>query len=352
MITKTIDNIRQADFGSDEDHVLSLWKDNIPDSSMERYRSIYRDNPYGRSWVWLASLDDESGYIGTTGLCQRQVVVNSKTLQAGVAIDFAILKEHRGFGPALKLQRSVTSGFGDRGLEFIYAFPNKQAESVFKRVRYRTIGKMTRWVKVLRSHYKLKDVLKSEILSRTVSPILDPFITKTMKEIRFKKCKGLESEITGSFDDRFDTLWEKAQGQFTIIGERSTGFLKWRYGRLLKNNSGVFCIVDDSRQTIHGYIVYFVKDKMCHVTDLLTLDRESTLDTLLAEFIAHMRREGVFAVSLSYFGCSAVVSRLKEWGFVRREEERSIMVFINNSCQKAQLILNKENWHLLEGDDV
>ena len=58
---------------------------------------------------------------------------------AGVAIDFAILQEHRGFGPALKHQRMVTKDLKDRGINFIYAYPNKQAEPVFKRVRYKTV---------------------------------------------------------------------------------------------------------------------------------------------------------------------------------------------------------------------
>jgi hypothetical protein len=347
-----MDTVIKADAGEDENHVRSIWQDNLPDSSVERFRSIYRDNPYGPSWVWLAAEEDESGYIGTTGLCQRRVVVSGETVPAGVAIDFAILKENRGFGPALKLQREVTTGLTDLGLEFIYAFPNKNAVAVFKRVRYKEIGKMTRWVKVLRSHYKLKNVLKSEILSKTVSPLVDSVINKTMKERTFKSPMGTEIKILGSFDSRFATLWQKANGQFKVIGERTPEFLKLRYERFMNKKSGVFCITNDSGETIHGYVVYTIKDNMCHVTDLLTMDLESGLDTLFSEFITHMRKQGPSALSLSYLGSSAVVNKLKEWGFVQREEERSIMVFINQGHQQAQVILDKDNWHLLEGDDV
>jgi len=341
-------SIKQTAPVKDESTVLSLWKGNLPDCSAERYRAIYSDNTYGLSWAWLASTD-KGEVIGTTGLCRRKFVVNGGTASAGVAIDFAVLKEHRGFGPALKLQRQVTTCLKEGGLDFIYAYPNQQAWSVIKRAGYKSIGMMTRWVKVLRSHYKLKDVLKSETISRIVSPIVDIVVTKTLRERLRGRPKDVRTEVNNAFDERFDVLWEKVQKQFSIIGERSTAFLNWRYGRFLKGSCRIFCLSDSSGENLQGYIVYSIRDRLCHIDDLLFLN---SIDTLLAEFIATMRREKVFAISLSYFGSSAVSGKIEEWGFVRRESGRSIMTFADDGSQYAPALLNKENWHLLDGDDI
>ncbi|MBI4847302.1 MAG: GNAT family N-acetyltransferase [Nitrospirae bacterium] len=344
--------VRQADLQKDEATVLYLWKGNLPDCSAERYRAIYRDNTYGSSWAWLAYTDNEAEIIGTTGLCQRKVFINGKAVSAGVAIDFAILKEHRGFGPALKLQRQVTTGNNERGLDFIYAFPNKQAESVFQRVRYKSIGKMSRWVKVLRSHYKLKEILRSDLLSAAVSPLVDLVVAKTFHERAYKKSKVIQAESISAFDKRFDVLWEKARGQFNVIGERTADFLTWRFGRFLKDNRRIFCMTDNLKQDLLGYIVYHIKDNLCYMDDILFLNATQDIDALLAEFIAAMRREKVFAVSVSCLGSSVLVEKLEAWGFVRRESERSIMIFADKEFEYAQLVSDKENWHLLEGDDI
>ncbi len=344
--------VRQADPAKDENHVLSIWKANLPEADSARYRPLYMANPYGSSWVWLACAESETEFIGTTGLCQRRFILNGEKTSAGVAIDFAIHKEHRGFGPALKLQRAVTSSCKDKGLSFIYGFPNKNAESIFQRVRYKVVGKMTRWVKLLRSEYKLKEVINSDLISKSVSLILDPFITRTLKEMLYRRSKEVTVELAASFDTRFDTLWTNAHDNFKIIGERTADFLNWKYGKFPGKYSAVFCLVDSAKENLLGYIVYSIKDKICHIMDIFFLDLSNNLDALLAEFIVHLRKEKLFAISMSYLGSNAVEEKLKAWGFVKREEGQSIMVFADSSFDHAQYLLNKDHWHLLEGDDI
>ena len=342
--------INQAEKQTDENIVLGLWKGSLQYADAEKYERIYKSNAYGPSWGWLTSLQDTAEHIGFAGLCQRQFFIEGNKVSAGVAIDFTIDKEYRGFGPALKLQRAVIADLKCKGIEFIYGFPNKQAESVFKRVKYKVIGKMARLVKVIRSDYKLKDIMKSEVLCKMVSPIVDQIIIKTFKERMYRRSPKVTIEVTDFFDERFDAIWDKAKSQFNIIGDRSAGYLNWRYGSILKNNAKIFCLLDNSKDSILGYIVFSIENNICHVIDLLFLDMITSFDLLIAEFIAYMRKERVYAIYLPYLGSTAVVDRLNAWGFVKREEERSIMLFAENRSYQVEYLLNKENWHLLEGD--
>ena len=341
-----------ADPFADAGKILSLWKENLPDSSKSRFSRVYQANTGGRSWVWLATASGEGIHIGTTGLCSREISVNGCGTNAGVAMDFAVQQAHRGLGPAMKLQRAVTSSLQDKEIDFIYAFPSDQASSVFRFVGYETVGAMTRWAKILSSREKLKATLENSFAARVASAIVDRVSAYRSVERTYKAPDGLIGEDGTAFDERFDSLWRVARRHFTIIGDRSSAYLNWRYPDVGSPSRSLFTVSTDSGTRLLGFVVYLVRDSVAHVEDLLVGNPFQDLDYLLGEFVAQMRKRGVHVITLSYIGNKTVVDRLVAWGFVAREVHRTIMVFVNGGYESAPFLLDPQQWHLLNGDDI
>ena len=153
-----------------------------------------------------------------------------------------------------------------------------------------------------------------------------------------------------SFDERFDLLWKKASGQFNIIGERSKDYLNWRYVQSPHENYHIFSLLHKNEQEILGYIVYYLKDKVGFIADMLFLNFDSALESLLSEFILYLRGQDVESISVLLFGCPPLAKKLRSFGFFRREEDSMILVYLNKNSPHADYILNSSNWLLLEGD--
>jgi pimeloyl-ACP methyl ester carboxylesterase len=346
-------SLHQADPSGERADILAIWQGNLPEGTGERYERIYVSNPCGGSWTWLACIEDENGRsgtpVGTTGLCERRFAVDGKSCVAGVALDFAVLEPHRGFGPALKLQRAVTGKCAEENLAFLYGYPNEQAESVFKMVGYKTVGVATRWVKVLRSGYKLREMTRSKALSSIISWVVDPVLLLRSRETRYRAARSVRTEVRRSFDEGFNKLWEESERRYAILGDRSADYLNWRYAG--QPDVKTFCLLSDPGSTLLGYVVYAARGEVSEVRDLMSADPDRELDTLIAEFILHMRRERFSAVSLSYLGHPTVADSFKRWGFVARGQ-RKIMLYMNEPCVQAERLLDGQNWHLLDGDDI
>jgi hypothetical protein len=83
---------------------------------------------------------------------------------------------------------------------------------------------------------------------------------------------------------------------------------------------------------------------------MLFLDFGPTFETLLTEFILYSRGQELESISIFLFGCPTLVKKLRSFGFFCREEESRIMVYLDKNSPYAELVLNKSNWFLLEGD--
>ena len=339
-------SVTSADLDRDKDDILLLLKKNFPDIPPERYDSIYQKNPDGKALSWTALETNTGSLVGTTSLFPRKMIIAGKTVKVGIAGDFAVNQEHRGSNVAIKLQRAVIASLNQNDFEFIYGISNRKAEPVQLRVGYVLLGKTDRWAKLL----KTRRYFKASALHWLVSRPLD-FIMKILsKEARYRRGEGYTIQRLNSFDQRFDLLWKKASKQFNIISERSKEYLNWRYGKSPHRNYHIFSLIHKDTQEIWGYIVYYFQDQVCFIADMLFLDFGSTFETLLSEFILYLRGQDVESISILLFGCPPLAKKLKSFGFSCREKESSILVYLDKNFPYADLVLNNNNWLLLEGD--
>jgi predicted N-acetyltransferase YhbS len=339
-------SVTRTDLDRDRNDIVLLWKRNFPDLSQERYDWIYQNNPHGKALSWAVRDTASGSVIGAASLFPRKMNLNGQTVTAGIAGDFAVNQEHRGSNLAIRLQRAVTARVTDNEVALIYGISNEKSEPVQRRVGYVLLGKMDRWAKVL----KTTKYLKTSLLGGFVSKPLDLVMKNLSKEARCRRAKGYSIYESNSFDQRFDRLWKRASRQFNIIGERSKDYLNWRYGQSPHRSYHIFSLIKEDDQEICGYLVYYVEKKVGFIADILFLDFGSALDILLSEFIVYLRDQDVESLSILLFGSPSLAKKLKSFGFLLREEESRILVYLDRNSPYADFVLNRENWLLLEGD--
>jgi len=342
--------IVKADIEKNRDDLLPVLKRNLKDISEERYVWNYTASPHGQAHCWLASEEGSGRCVGSGTLFPRRMFVEGKAVYGAIAGDFAVDREHRAYGPALGLQRTIQSAHKDSGLEFIYGVPNKLSEPIFLRIGYSELGKYNRFVKILKAEYKYRHYLPPEQVTRMFSGIIDVGLKGFSKEGRYRRPRNVSIEMPVFFDERFDLLWKKALSQFRIAGERNSDVLNWRYKDSPHHDNRIFTLIDHE-QDIGGYIVYYTENNACYIADVLFIDSESIRNSLFAEFILYMREMGVGSISIRYFGGGLLTRYLRKFGFfLVREEDSSVLVYCDKTSPLTPYLFHRDNWYFLEGD--
>jgi len=298
----------------------------------------------------MAKESQSEAYVGSGALFPRRLFVNKKPVIAEIAGDFAVEKEHRVYGPALKLQKTIQSTLSEDSFKFIYGVPNKLSETLFLKIGYKEIGKFNKFVKVLKNEYKEKKYLSDFLRVKIFGYILDYIIKLFSKENWYKGMADFSIETPEHFDQRFDKLWAIALKQFNMIGERTSKFLDWRYKQSPAQKYETFCIVD-KKMNIAGYIIYYDKDNMSNIVDMLFIESDKILGTLLVKFILFLRKKGIGSISIYYLGNNSLERKLKEFNFfLRKEEDVKVLIYSRNNSMESEL-LDKNKWYFLAGDN-
>lgn len=342
--------ICKVDPTMNQEKVFPILSRNLEDISENGYTWKYISSPYGRAHCWLAKEKDSAKYVGTGALFQRKIHIHGVPLYGAIAGDFAVDKDHRAYGPALKLQREVESHLKNNEIEFIYGLPNKLAKPIFLRIGYVELGNFNRYIKILRTEYKLNKYLFPMSSAKVFSKAIDFSLRIFSKEMRYKTSNDIFVEMPITFDERFDVFWEKAVKTFSIIGERNSQFLDWRYKKSPYKNYEIFTLVNDKREII-AYIVYFIKENMCHIADILFINKGNIIDSLFAEFCNYMRERNIGSISIRFLGCSLLSHTLKNFMFIldKRTTEK-VMIYFKNNHPSISGLLNSDIWYFLEGD--
>ncbi|MBN2021975.1 MAG: GNAT family N-acetyltransferase [Pirellulales bacterium] len=334
------------DATTQRDAVLGLWSRNLPEASPERYDWLYRS---GVATSWLAR-DDQGEPIGAIGLMDRAMDVFGQACSAGQPIDLNVDRPYRLGGVALGLQRAITAQVeqGERAL--IYGFPNAQSEPVLRRVGYRSVAEVGRWVKPLAGEAVLPGWLGRGPLRRVAGAAAGAALRLGSRETFARRPRGARFEVTDHFDARFDRLWQTARHHASIMGQRSAAYLDWRFARCPATCHRALCLTSPHDEML-GYLVYSLREGTAHVSDFL-FDQPVHLDWLLAAFARLMRQQGVRAVVTVFTGAEWVASRLARFGFRRRPSAWKMLVHANADALglEAEDLFNPSHWYVTRAD--
>jgi len=343
--------IQKADLERDQNDIIEFWQENFPGWPKDKYSMFYKNNPFGVSLCRLLKTEENGKIVGACALFPKRMAINGKTVLAGIAGDLGIIKNHRGHGTAQAMQKAINEDYRDTDIEFIYATPNVVSERVGQGAGLEIIGRTVRMVKILRFHGYFKKILKIAFLAKIPAGPLDVVFKLKSKEKQYKKSGEYSGDVVESFDDRFDELWRKAKGQYSVIGERSSEALNWRFSRCSYKNYRAYTLTIKQSGELLGYIVYQEIGKNIHIADCFAVDIESNLDPLMAKFILYHRDRDIDTITFYYLGNSMIIDKVSAFGFVKRADNRSIIVEVNKDYAYRNDILDKNNWHYLDGDN-
>ena len=336
----------QSDPQADRGRILDLWRDNLPQASPNRYSWLYEDGP-SDGWIVKA---DETTTVGAVGLMGRTIKVFDRLLRAGQPIDLNIDADHRTVGPALGLQRALTSTV-DRGeYDLLYAFPNAASEPVQRRAGFRVLGDLGRWAKPLSVGNTLSTRIRNPLARRAAATVVGPMLKLASPETFYRRPADIQVHVADHFDTRFDALWETAAAQFPIVGERTSEYLTWRFGRCPDARYRVLCISNHEEELL-AYLVYQQRRTMIHVGDLF-FAHPRHIDTLLTECLRLARRQKAEAVIAVYLGGRTVTERLKHFGFWQRPCLWNALLYVDKHSppETSGPLFDVQNWHLTYAD--
>ena len=338
--------VTNASLADARELVLDLWARNLPGASWERFDWLYSS---GRSQAWLLEGPDGS-VIGSAGRLRRRLAIEGRVVEAGVAIDLNVDQRKRTLGPALALVREVARSAQREGLALNYAIPLRAAEAVLKLARYRPIGVMSNWTKLLRSEFTLRRVLQSSWAARVVAPLVDIGMRVRDAAIRSRLPRGVAAETPAAFDERFDRLWQNAFSRFRVIGERTADFLTWRFLNCPQTQYHIFTLVQSKSCELLGYVIWSAAADSVSIADLLASDN-STTTRLLWEFIELIRGTGAAAIRLSCFASDEFYRALQAAGLSRRGDGLTVLVkTLDTMGNKSTATDNGQNWYLTMAD--
>jgi Acetyltransferase (GNAT) domain len=335
--------------------VLALGYRNLPPAVQgareARYSKYFEEGPLGPPRFFMARDNESGGFVGTAAIFPTQLRVFGELVPAAVAGEFAVDDGHRGLGPAIPLQRAAVGALGEAGLACAYGYPNEHSEPITRRVGYVDLGKLNRYVKVLRSRVLVEQYGRGRVAAALGRVALDPLLWAVSRERLQRRPRELRLERPAEFDERFSGVWASLFEQGTITSERNPDFLNWKYE--MGREGGIYrvlALVGPDEQ-VAAYAVHTVRNDIRHVVDVVFQQSARVLDALLAEVIHDARRERMVAISLIHLGAPGLLTqRLKAFGFVRRTEDSSLHVFVPGESEREKALVEPDNWYFLQAD--
>ncbi len=308
--------------------ISPVWEENLPllSTAQKKFQWYYEQNPVGRGICLSLGEAGSPKAIGSAGVGFRRFLVNGKEAMAALVADLAVNRAHRTLYPALLLQRRVIETASERAA-FIYGMPNSEASAVFKRLGYRKIAVISRYALVIRSAGYVKKRLNGSIFAHPAAGLVDAFrhimVLKTWKGTP----RGYAAGIVTTFDRRFDNLWAKASLNLRCAAVRDSRFLNWRYSACPERRYSAFTLSEkNGKESLMGYIVYYLKDRAVQIDDILAVDNEGALETLLTAFVKCVKEMDADSISIGICGGPGLTGILEKCGFRKRADAREIEV--------------------------
>lgn len=305
-----------ADLSVDGAKILALWREGltqngVPEAKLEWY---YRRNPQGTPQVLVLEHGSPAEAAGVGSVGPRAMHAGTRSIRAGVLVDFVVDRRHRHFFPAVKLQQELRRR-AEQGHALLLAFPNRNSTPVFQRVGYRHLGDMERRVRVLRSAGYLSRYLP-EWLSARIGPLLDAARLATYA-LQRRMLPRWRTQWLDRPDERFDRLWQRASAGAGVIGLRDRVFLTWRFSNCPVHRCRFFTAWSGDR--LVAYAACAPEAPSLKVLDFLADPGwPGAVTALFLELAREAHRAGYHSLAVEFFGDAATRAALASAGLARR----------------------------------
>lgn len=322
-------SVRRGHAASEIAHIQALWAGAFAslqhEAAAAKINAQYLHNPAGDGECFFLDVSDETDPVGVQCLVMRRFRKDGVDLKAGTMADYVVDSRHRSLGPALQLMKTCIT-HGNATLDFLFGFPNKKAEPIFKRVGLSALAKLTRHAKLMRSREFLKNRL-TQTRAAPLLPVLVPIANLALMALdawqAFSLGRDWRWQNVDSFGAEFDTLWQRTSLPGVVVGDRSRAMLHWRYPQRNRHHIAAGYLADGQ---LGGYVVWSVKEGLLVLHDFYCHDADNKLTGMLTSFAWHHRHTGANSISLEFNGPAALRSALHAAGFRPRDENPVFML--------------------------
>jgi len=353
----------QVDPLVDRDALMRLWAANLPVQGdvAAKHRWLYVDAPTGPSEAFLLRAEPSDDAVGCAGIAQRELWSAGRVVRAALLADFAIARAHRSGLPAIVLQRAVKPHV-DATFDISYGMPNARAIAIYRRIGYHELGKLARYVRVLRhGGYLERRCLERElspglrtaaiVVAHATGTVIDS-VSHVLEDARTIRPRRESSLVwLADFDTRFDRLWETTRDTFGIACRRDANFLRWRFLRKPDERDAIAAVIDRTTDRLRAYAV--VRGRPGELAEVLDafgpLDALDDLLTLLSPALYRRRHT---AISFRFLGDPRIAALLEAHHFSLRDAQRSVVLSAGASCAIDRATLfDPAAWYLTDLDE-
>ena len=346
---------RNLDYQQDKSFLSDAVRQHLSDVplSADIIKWNYECNPLkNANGRVLEFIDDasKSSKAGVISIVYRNMNCLHKRYQVALCGNFIVLPDHRSLQPAIKLVKEAVQAVME-SCPFIYGFPNDKAVGVLKMAGFKVIGKMVRYVYILRTGKYIYDATKTPYLSYIVGGAFDLIRNSIVHLIDISRIHCLHIEETKKFSVDINDILEKSILSRLIINTHHNEYLNWRYfSRPGKNYMGM--VIRDKNTKRPSALAVLEKDinnQVLHIRDIVISDSNS-FKALLSAVRVWSYKYNVTSISMSLLCPDSIVDMVRSSGFVRRESTRYVCVKAANK-EMAIIVENSESWFLIDGDE-
>jgi len=349
-------SIVRGDVRADKQEMLELALRNRPGPLPRieaKYRKYYENSPLGAPTLFLARDNESGGLVGMAALFPTTLWIAGRSVPAAIGGDFAVDEGHRGFGPALALQRATVQVLSELGVSCAYGSPNQFSELVVARAGYTDLGRLTRFLKLLSARPVVDRYVRRPRLASLAAGVARPFVSLLSRERLHRRPARFSVARPERFDERFNGLWEVARGQPGVTSARSAELLNWRYAKTGMGGDpemySIFALLEG--EEVAGYLVYRMADDSRLVYDLLCRPERPVVDALISEFILDARRSRAVSIDFGYLGpTNLLTERLRAFGFLQRTADNGLLVCPEGDAAPGVDLEKADSWYFTSGD--
>ena len=340
-------NVADACLADDRDAIIDLWC-NAPtrhEMAEEKLRWYYLGNPDGLPQAFFLQAHGAPGAVGVASIAPRRMSLRSESVAAGVLMDFVVAPGHRGYFPALFLQKEVLRRAKPTH-PVLFGMPNTLSEAVFRRAGYRCVGQVLRLVRVLHSREFLPDALPGW-LRGILGAVIDHAV-RLATSWRGLGASPYAWEWRDTPGGDFDALWQRVAPSKALIGVRDRAFLAWRFAQNPRQAYRFFALVAKAERKLVAYAVCNVEPetRAMHVADFLVdPGAPRAAQWLWLYLLREAGREGHRSLSVEFLGDPATRRELGTLGLVKREEHPLYAAF-----EDRPELSSASNWYVTSAD--
>jgi GNAT superfamily N-acetyltransferase len=304
---------RAGDAITDRGTVLAIWRGNLgQDARMAaKYDWFYRRAPAGTPLLQFLTRADLVDAVGVGAAGRRRMLRDGNEVHAGLMVDLAVTPEHRSLGPALILQQALFAA-ARRDLDLLYCFPNPKAAPVFKRIGYRHVADIIRYVHVVRHARYLHRRLPRlpSWLAAPIGGVIDCAF-RLRHAWRWPASRKLRAQWRDRVPD-IDPLWNASPKPQALTALRDAAHLRWRFddAPVAEGQASFRHLQLFEGETSIAWFATRADGQILHVHDFWSRDGAQLSPEIIAALLRAARGQGYPAVSVELATSEA---RLQPW---------------------------------------